>query len=70
MQFAFRLWAWPVVLGVLTATALVAALVSDAWGDVWSWFGLGVPVAVMVWHGGLRPPDGSVSPQDRPRKTP
>ena len=42
-----RIWAWPVALGVLTASGLASALVSDHWGDVWSWVGLGVPVAVM-----------------------
>lgn len=48
-----RLWAWPIVLGVLTATGLVSALVSESWGDWWSWFALGVPVAVMTvfWRG-------------------
>ena len=42
-----RIWAWPVALGALMASGLAAALVSDQWGDVWSWVGLGVPVAVM-----------------------
>jgi hypothetical protein len=42
-----RIWAWPVALGVLTASGLASALVSDHWGDVWSWVGLGVPVTVM-----------------------
>jgi hypothetical protein len=45
----WKLWGWPVFLGVLSATGLVTALVSDAWGDVWSWVGLGVPVAVIAW---------------------
>ncbi|RZJ12422.1 MAG: hypothetical protein EON50_11290 [Acidovorax sp.] len=36
-------------MGVLTTTGLVTALVSDTWGDWWSWVGLGVPVAVMGW---------------------
>lgn len=45
----FKLWGWPIALGVLSATGLVTALVSDAWGDVWSWIGLGVPVAVIAW---------------------
>ncbi|SHH71829.1 hypothetical protein [Massilia sp. CF038] len=43
-----RIWAWPVALGVLTASGLVSALVSDQWGDVWSWVGLGVPMAVIM----------------------
>lgn len=41
------LWAWPIVLGLLTASGLATALISDTWGDWWSWIGLGVPVAVM-----------------------
>ena len=48
MSERFRhIWAWPLVLGMLMASGLVSALVSDQWGDVWSWIGLGVPVAVM-----------------------
>lgn len=44
-----RLWTWPIALGVLSTSGLLTALVSDAWGDVWSWVGLGVPVAVIAW---------------------
>ncbi|HYE40493.1 MAG TPA: hypothetical protein VEB23_11200 [Ramlibacter sp.] len=47
---ARRMWTAPAVLGVLTATGLVTALVSDDWGDVWSWIGLGIPTAVMTWY--------------------
>ena len=48
MSDRFRhIWAWPLGLGVLTASGLVSGLVSDHWGDIWSWIGLGVPVAVM-----------------------
>lgn len=43
------LWGWPIVLGLLTASGLATALISDTWGDWWSWVGLGVPVAVMAW---------------------
>ncbi len=46
-----RLWGWPIVMGVLSTTGLLSALVSDTWGDVWSWFALGLPVAVMAWYG-------------------
>jgi hypothetical protein len=49
-----RLWGWPIALGLLTASGLLSALVSDTWGDVWSWVGLGVPVAVMAWFAGRR----------------
>lgn len=44
-----RLWGAPVALGVLSASGLLSALVSDGWGDTWSWFALGAPVFVMVW---------------------
>ena len=45
-----RTWTAPVVLGVLTASGLVSALVSDVWGVAWSWIGLGVPIAVITWY--------------------
>lgn len=44
-----RLWGAPILLALLTASGLVSALVSDGWGDAWSWIGLGVPVAAMAW---------------------
>lgn len=44
-----RLWTWPIALGLLSTSGLLTALVSDAWGDAWSWVGLGVPVAVIAW---------------------
>lgn len=49
MNAFLRLWGWPIGLAVLTASGLFTALVSDGAGDVWSWFALGVPVAVMIW---------------------
>lgn len=49
-----RLWGWPLLLGLLSASGLVSALVSDGWGDAWSWFALGLPVAVMAWYGWRR----------------
>lgn len=48
---ALTLWGWPVALGLLSASGLVSALVSDGWGDVWAWVALGLPVAVMAWFG-------------------
>lgn len=44
-----KLWGWPIALGLLSASGLLSALVSDHWGDWWSWFALGLPVLVMVW---------------------
>jgi hypothetical protein len=46
----WALWGWPIVMGVLTTTGLLTALVSDTWGDWWSWVALGVPVAAMGWY--------------------
>ena len=43
------LWGGPLALGLLTASGLLSALVSDGWGDTWSWVGLGVPVLVMLY---------------------
>jgi hypothetical protein len=63
---ALRLWGWPVALGVLTTSGLLSALVSDTWGDAWSWLALGLPVAVMAWFA-WRPAAASKSsspPQD------
>lgn len=57
-----RLWGWPLLLGLLTASGLASALVSDGWGDAWSWLSLGVPVLVMGWYG-LRRPSGRAAPQ-------
>lgn len=45
-----RVWAWPLVLGALLASGLLSALVSDGWGDAWSWLALGLPLAVMSYH--------------------
>ncbi|HEX7890272.1 MAG TPA: hypothetical protein VF522_13005 [Ramlibacter sp.] len=44
-----RLWGWPLLLAVLTTSGLASALFSDGWGDAWSWFALGAPVAVIAW---------------------
>lgn len=51
-----RVWAWPVALGVLTTTGLLSALVSDGWGDGWSWLALGLPLMVGVRHSLWRRP--------------
>ncbi|MPZ42476.1 MAG: hypothetical protein GEV05_03560 [Betaproteobacteria bacterium] len=44
-----RTWTWPTALAILTTSGLISALVSEAWGDVWSWLGLGIPVLVIGW---------------------
>jgi hypothetical protein len=50
-----RLWGWPLLLGLLSASGLVSALISDGWGDVWSWLALGLPVLLMALLGWRRP---------------
>ena len=60
----FRLWGWPLGMGLLMASGLVSALLSDHAGDAWSWVGLGVPVAVMAWCGLKRP----ARPERRPTR--
>lgn len=46
----WTLWVGPIAMGVLTTTGLLTALVSDTWGDWWSWVALGIPVAAMGWY--------------------
>jgi len=50
------IWGWPMLLGLLTSIGLTAALFSDGgFGDILAGFCLGVPVAVGLWFGWLRP---------------
>ncbi len=44
-----RVWGWPLLIAVLSASGLASALVSDGWGDAWSWLALGSPMAVTAW---------------------
>lgn len=46
---AFRTFAAPALIAVLSFVGLVAALVGDGGYDVLSWLGLGAPVAAFVW---------------------
>lgn len=62
-----RLWGWPIALGVLSASGLLSALVSDAAGDWWAWFALAVPLGVIA-RGCVRrasPSSPSISPQEQ-----
>jgi hypothetical protein len=48
---AFRhVWGMPILLGVLTATGLVAGLLGEGWWDAVAVAGLGIPVLVGAWH--------------------
>jgi hypothetical protein len=44
-----QLWGWPLATGLLSASGLLSALVSEGWGDVWSWVALGGPCMLMAW---------------------
>ncbi|MDA7416554.1 hypothetical protein PGB34_09250 [Xenophilus arseniciresistens] len=51
----WRLWGWPLLLGLLTLVGLSTALFSDAGvGDWLAWVCLGVPALGCVWWGWLR----------------
>jgi hypothetical protein len=47
----WQIFRWPLAIGVLTLTGLIAGLVSDSWGDLLAAVGLFVPAAVCAWHG-------------------
>ena len=53
-------WRAPTALGLLTASGLLSALVSDGMGDMWSWVGLSAPLFTAAWFVLRRPrPVGS-----------
>lgn len=60
-----RLWGWPIAMGLLSGTGLGTALVSDTWGDWWSWIGLGVPMAVIAWFALRRTPGSPTKRKQR-----
>ena len=56
-QGFWRMWGWPVMLGLLTTFGLISALFSDGGlGDVLAWITLGIPVVVCAWFGWRKPP--------------
>ena len=51
----WRMWGWPIALGLLTTIGLISALFSDGgFGDMLAWFALGVLVVVGAWYGWRR----------------
>lgn len=52
-QNNWRLFRWPLVMGLANAIGLVAALVGDGFYDLVSWGTLGLTVVVMIaaWRG-------------------
>jgi hypothetical protein len=52
----WRMWAWPIALGLSTMLGLISALFSDGGaGDMLAWVALGIPVAAGAWYGCGRP---------------
>lgn len=45
---SLRLWGKPLLIGLLSITGLIAALVGDNYWDVYSWLALGLPVVIMI----------------------
>lgn len=47
-----QIWLQPLFYNVLSCIGLVAALLSDSWGDWLAWLTLGLPVFAMMfyWH--------------------
>lgn len=76
MSLNRRIWSGPIVMGLLTASGLTTALVSDTWGDWWAWVGLGVPTLVMGWYAwtpvrtSAARPDRNAEPDIQPSQTP
>jgi hypothetical protein len=57
-QSFWRMWGWPIALGLLTSIGLISALFSDGgFGDMLAWAALGIPVAVCAWYGWRRSPE-------------
>ena len=46
--FNIRMWGKPILVGVLSITGLVGALVGDGIWDVFSWLALGIPLFYML----------------------
>jgi len=45
-----RVFAIPVLLGLLSSLGLLSALLGDEMWDALSWLALGVPCAVIAWY--------------------
>lgn len=45
----WRIFRWPLAIGLLTVIGLVSGLVSDGWGDAIAALGLFMPPAVIAW---------------------
>lgn len=52
-QTNWRVFRWPLLIGIMSLVGLVSALIGDGWYDVLSWLCLGACVVLMVaaWRG-------------------
>ena len=52
-QSNWRIFRWPLLIGIISIVGLVSALVGDGWYDVLSWLCLGACILLMVaaWRG-------------------
>lgn len=46
-----RIWAMPILLGLVSAGGLTAALLFDGFGDAVSWLALAAPAVTALWYG-------------------
>ena len=66
---AHRTWSGPIAMGLLTSTGLATDLVSDTWGDWWSWVGLGLPTLAMAWFAWRPKPSSHPQPSRQEKQT-
>ena len=45
----WRVFGAPIVIGVLSLAGLLSALLAGDLGRYFSWFGVGVPIAIAAW---------------------
>lgn len=52
-QGTWRIFRWPLLIGIMSVVGLVSALVGDGWYDALSWVCLGACVVLIVaaWRG-------------------
>ena len=46
---AAAIFAWPLLLALLSVGGLVVGLLGNGWEDMLAWIGLGIPTAAIPW---------------------
>lgn len=46
-----QIWGMPILLGLISASGLIVALLFDGIGDTVSWLALAAPVVTALWYG-------------------